>query len=148
MVPFMLHFFHKHKLLFNFSYGATELAASDLFNSAVAQLSTVVLVHYVCIVVETNLDISDIKVWLKHRGIYIYGRCVSLLSFLLSPLPPPSSPLLSGPELHSNPGIDHLRVQHAATGLLLLVHQPMFMKGRWLPCSQPLQSNNTMCWWS
>eukprot|EP00026_Physarum_polycephalum_P015696 Phypoly_transcript_16436.p1 GENE.Phypoly_transcript_16436~~Phypoly_transcript_16436.p1 ORF type:complete len:204 (+),score=27.27 Phypoly_transcript_16436:170-781(+) len=82
VVPFMLHFFYKHKLLFNFSYGDMELSSYALFKSGLAQFCIDVVVHYVSIVVETNLGIPDIKVWWKHRGIYIIWEILNYIQIL------------------------------------------------------------------
>lgn len=64
-----------------------------LFKSGAAQFCIDIVVHYVSIVVETNLGIPDVKVWWKHRGIYIiweilnYIQILALIVYVFKTLP-------------------------------------------------------------
>jgi len=87
-----------------------------LFKSGAAQFCIDIVVHYVSIVVETNLGIPDVKVWWKHRGIYIIWEVCFIFIFFLSAYLFFS---LADSELHSNFSADCLRIQNITTRILL-----------------------------
>jgi hypothetical protein len=93
VMPFLLKFFWKHRLLFNFSYDTVPPTDIDLFTNAAAQFCIELISHFVCIVLETHLKIPDIKSWRRHRVVYIiwevlnYIQILTLIIYVFKTLP-------------------------------------------------------------
>jgi len=94
VIPFLLKFFYPHRLLFNFSYSYDMAPKTvDLATSAIAQFSIDFVVNFFCIIMESHLGIPDVKVWRRHRVVYIiwevvnYIQIITLIVYLFKTLP-------------------------------------------------------------
>ncbi len=70
VVPFLLHFFYKHRFVFNFSYtDAGETSVTLLWQSALVQLCIQTVVHFISCAIESLLKIPNIQVWKQERWV-------------------------------------------------------------------------------
>jgi len=82
VVPFLLHFFYKHRLVFNFSYTSEEASVEMMYRSALVQFFIQTIVHFVSCVLESELKIPNIQVWMKERWVYAVWEIANFVQIL------------------------------------------------------------------
>jgi len=70
VIPFLLVLFHRHRLVYDFSYQVLPPDAALLAENAAAQFAIQTLVDYICIVVGNLQDIPINSLWRDKRVIY------------------------------------------------------------------------------